>query len=237
MIIKIINKTKKFIAYRVLWFFISKVKKGSKFQETNGIIQREYLSKNPYKSYINHQKFKFYIYNFLGAFDNQKIKIENFKINFSYLKLKFPNYQYTLCLGARSGAEVQAFRDLGYFSIGIDINYPKNSPYVLYGDFHKLDFPENCFDFVYSNCIDHVYNYELFLKEIKRVLKKEGRIIFDIHTGINEETHHNNVGGFETKGWLVTQDLINEFQKYGLFLDEKKKINTIMNQYIFKITK
>jgi SAM-dependent methyltransferase len=235
MIIKTIGKIKKFLAYKVLWFFINRIKKISKFEEKNGIVHREYLSQNPYKSYINHQKFKYYIYNFLGAFDKQKIKIENFKNNFSYLKLDFPNYKYVLCLGARSGAEVQAFRELGYFSIGIDINYPKNSPYVLYGDFHNLDFPDNCFDFVYSNCLDHVFNYELFLKDIKRVLKKEGRIIFDIQSGANEG--HDNMSAFETKGWLDSQSLISELQKYHLTVDGRKNISTIMNQYLFKINK
>ena len=43
-----------------------------------------------------------------------------------------------LCLGARLGAEVQAFIDLGCFAVGLDLNPGEDNRFVVHGDFHKL---------------------------------------------------------------------------------------------------
>lgn len=45
-------------------------------------------------------------------------------------------------------------------------------------DAHKLDFPDNHFDFVYGVAILHHLDFETALKEIARVTKPGGRILF-----------------------------------------------------------
>ena len=62
-----------------------------------------------------------------------------------------------LCLGARTGQEVVALKELGVEnSIGIDI--VPHEPNVIKGDIHDLDFKDETFDFVYTNIIDHSIN-------------------------------------------------------------------------------
>jgi len=157
--------------------------------------------------------------------------VSNFFNNFKKFKIK--KNSYILCLGARTGAEVKAFRKLGFFSIGIDLAFPKNSPYVVYGDFHNLDFPENSFDLIYSNTLDHVYNHEKFIKEVLRVLKKNGKMLFDIQKGPNE-ANRIVLGQFETCGWDHSDKIIQKLLKFKIKLIYKKNLNYNYIQVIFK---
>jgi hypothetical protein len=72
-----------------------------------------------------------------------------------------------LCLAARSGAEIEAFRDVGYHPIGIDLE-PLGEG-VIYSDFHFLPFGNRSFDVVFTNSIDHVFNVYKFLAQVRRV--------------------------------------------------------------------
>lgn len=53
------------------------------------------------------------------------------------------NGMTVLCLAARIGTEVKAFFDIGCFAVGIDLNPGENNRYVVYGDFHDIQFPSN----------------------------------------------------------------------------------------------
>lgn len=87
----------------------------------------------------------------------------------------------TICLGARTGAEVVAFKKLGFKdTIGIDINPGKDNKYVIKGDFHKIEFEDNSFDNIYCNCIDHIFDLKLFSNEVYRVLRNKGILILEI---------------------------------------------------------
>lgn len=79
-----------------------------------------------------------------------------------------------LCLAARLGGEVRAFKALGALAVGIDIAPGPDNPHVLYGDFHDIQFPDDCFDVAFTNSIDHVYDLDRFLREVARVLKPQG---------------------------------------------------------------
>ncbi len=79
-----------------------------------------------------------------------------------------------LCLGARLGGEVRAFKSLGALAIGIDVEPGEKNPHVMFGDFHDLKFPDASFDVAFTNAIDHVYQLEDFLKETRRILKPNG---------------------------------------------------------------
>ena len=68
-------------------------------------------------------------------------------------------------------------------AIGIDIvAYP---PLVIEGDAHSIPFENNEFDFVFSNSFDHSITPDIFLGEIKRVLKPDG--VGMLHLQLTEE--------------------------------------------------
>jgi len=91
-----------------------------------------------------------------------------------------------LCLGARMGGEVAAFRDLGCFAVGIDLNPGAANPFVLPGDFHELPFPAACVDVVFTNSLDHASDIDQVLREIHRVLKPSGLLIVEAVRGSAE---------------------------------------------------
>lgn len=92
-----------------------------------------------------------------------------------------------LCLGARTGQEVQALIDMGRDAIGIDL--VPHEPLVIEGDFHNLDFEDNSFNFVFSNVFDHALYPSKFLEEIGRVLVKDGISIIHLQFGIPSDKY------------------------------------------------
>jgi len=64
--------------------------------------------------------------------------------------------------------------------VGIDIEPGQSNKHVLHGDFHDINFPSSCFDYVFCNCIDHVYNFDRFFEETSRILKDDGVIFYEI---------------------------------------------------------
>lgn len=85
-----------------------------------------------------------------------------------------------LCLGARLGGEVRAFKTLGALAIGVDIEPGVKNLHVLHGDFHELQFPAECFDFAFTNIVDHVFDLHQFVSEVARVLKAEGDLLVEL---------------------------------------------------------
>jgi len=86
-----------------------------------------------------------------------------------------------LCLGARNGAEVKAFRRLGVKeAIGIDLNPGEDNKYVIHGDFHNMEFEDNSFQNVFTNSLDHILDIRKLSKEIHRILVPSGRIVLEI---------------------------------------------------------
>lgn len=92
-----------------------------------------------------------------------------------------------LCLGARLGAEVAAFRDAGCFAFGIDLNPGADNPWVLYGDFHHLAYPDSCVDIVYTNSLDHCLEPVRVLREIHRILTAQGSLIIEADPGVRDQ--------------------------------------------------
>lgn len=57
--------------------------------------------------------------------------------------------------------------------------------FLLLADSTKMPFKDNCFSTIISNSVfEHVDNIEKLLKEIQRVLKKDGTLIFTTHTNL-----------------------------------------------------
>lgn len=91
-----------------------------------------------------------------------------------------------LCLGARGGAEVRAFRALGCQAFGIDLNPGPDNPDVFTADFHALPFSDATMDVVFTNALDHVYDLDRMLAEVRRVLVLYGQFIVEAVRGTNE---------------------------------------------------
>lgn len=100
-----------------------------------------------------------------------------------------------LCLGARMGAEVRAFRALGHFAVGLDIAPGPQNEHVHYGDFHRLPYPDACADAVYSNSLDHALEPDVFIAEAARVLKVGGTLVLEVPPGTYD--------GFKPDPWAV----------------------------------
>ncbi len=88
-----------------------------------------------------------------------------------------------LCLGARSGAEVRAFADLGCFAVGTDVKPTPLNAYVLHGDFQHLQWGAECVDVVYTNALDHAFDISAVLDEVQRVLRRNGIFIVEAVRG------------------------------------------------------
>lgn len=104
-----------------------------------------------------------------------------------------------LCLGARLGAEVAAFRDLGCFAVGVDLNPGRDNPWVLYGDFHRLEYPDGCVDAIYSNSLDHCFELGKVLAEVHRLVRTDGFFVVEADPGAKDED------GVEPDLWATFQ--------------------------------
>jgi SAM-dependent methyltransferase len=183
-----------------------------------------YKEYDSYKEYIKHQSSKL---KKMLKIDNKCVSLKNFDKRASRFKEVFKTYlpymhkaNKVLCLGARNGAEVKAFLDLDFKdSIGIDINPGENNKYVIKGDFNNIPFDENSFSNIYSNCIDHILDINIYSEEIYRVLKPEGVLILDIYHLLDFEKLKRkkevlNKKSFETFCCSDFKDIKNGFKKF-----------------------
>jgi len=113
-----------------------------------------------------------------------------------------------LCLGARWGAEVQAFIDLEAFAVGLDLNPSEGNKYVVCGDFHKIQYANHSIAIVFTNAVDHVFNLGIFISEICRVLKPGGLLIMDLIKGTGEG---GEPGDYESLFWERIDDILAPF--------------------------
>jgi SAM-dependent methyltransferase len=156
-----------------------------------------------YNKYLESQKEKT-----LGHLSNKKIMCSDRKLVNRFfnrnLHLKTINSAgKVLCLGARSGVEVEAFIKLGYDAIGIDLIECK--PYVIVMDMMNMKFDYK-FDIIYTNSIDHCFDIIKFIEQIKNNLNDNGIVVIDfIHN------KHCGVGGYEAVNLGTTPDLIQYF--------------------------
>lgn len=87
--------------------------------------------------------------------------------------------QKVVCIGARMGQEVVAFKEVGVADV-IGIDLVPAPPLVLRGDFHKHPFANSTFDFEFSNVFDHALFPKLFVSEIERTLKPAGVAVLHV---------------------------------------------------------
>jgi len=163
---------------------------------------------NTYENYILHQRAKLgrIAPSDMETYDRKyrKILLERLeKLNL------FKEGMAVLCLAARVGTEVKAFLDIGCFAVGIDLNPGENNKYVLYGDFHDIQFPAGSMDVVFTNSLDHCLDVERLISEIKRVLKPKGFLIIEAMGGSSEG---QAPALYESFWWSKIDDIVSLFE-------------------------
>jgi SAM-dependent methyltransferase len=127
-----------------------------------------------------------------------------------------------LCLAARLGTEVRAFRELGLFSVGIDLNPGEKNRYVLHGDFHDLQFPSDSVDVVYTNSLDHALDLTKLLSEVNRVLRTGGTFLVEAMKGTETP---EGFGDYETLWWGNVDALVDVICKSGFALESRREFD------------
>ena len=113
-------------------------------------------------------------------------KLESFKEQISKISQALGPDKKVLCIGARTGQEVEAFKQLGVVDV-IGIDLVENLPLVREGDMNCLDFSDNTFDIVYTNSIEYSSNIENAISEMERVVKIDGHIFIQCRVENKDE--------------------------------------------------
>ncbi len=181
-----------------------------------GLQSRHYES---YEQYLEHQKSK------LGKIKSIEKKSNALKTG---LQQRLPLIEAVrpgssvLCLAARSGAECEAFIEIGLFAIGIDLNPGQNNKLVLPGDFHAIQFAAASVDIVYTNSLDHSFDLGRVIGEVARVLKPGGTFICEIVLGAEDE-EGKPPGEYEASWWRRADDVVNVIVQNGLALQGRSR--------------
>jgi len=78
------------------------------------------------------------------------------------------------------------FIDHGVFAVRIDLNPGRDNRRMVVGDFHALQYADASVDVVYTNSLDHAFELERVLAEVRRVLKPEGTCLVEVGLGTEE---------------------------------------------------
>jgi SAM-dependent methyltransferase len=202
----------------VIDYFLNKFNREQRkwIEGESGIKKKEYKT---YQEYLDHQKSKLdKIKDGLRPTYDIQYRLE-LKNRLKEQSIVQPGMN-VLCLAARIGTEVKSFFDLGCFAIGIDINPGVDNKYVVYGDFHAIQFSDHSVDVIFSNSLDHALDLNQLIKEIKRVLKPRGFLVLEIVRGTEEGYA---IGDYEASAWEKIDDLLDLFLKSGFEI--VKKVN------------
>jgi len=173
-----------------------------------GFLLRAYPT---YEDYVGHQRSK------LEQLDLSEYDVEYPRLLGERLRAHglVTRGMTVLCLAARLGSEVKAFLDLGCFAVGLDLNPGPNNKYVVYGDFHAIQFADGSVDVVFTNSLDHVFDIDRVLREVRRVLKPGGLLVTEAIRGTAE-------GGapraYESFFWQKIDDLVGLVERRGFAL-------------------
>jgi len=206
------------------------IKMDRPWQERDGIRQRQYDS---YDDYLRHQAGKLTL-SYDHLMEHEKRAYQDFRARFETC-VELKEKRVVLCLAARLGTEVRAFQDLGHFAIGIDLEPGPKNPLVMYGDFHNLAFKDGSVDAVYCNALDHAFNLDKVMAEVRRVLAPCGIFIADVVNG-SEEGHTPD--NFDCTHWSLASDFAEILgNKSGLTLSSMRNLADIgdasWNQAVF----
>lgn len=170
-----------------------------------------------YDEYVSHQRAKLGTMD-LGEYDERYFNVLKERLAPLAAKNIIREGDVALCLAARLGTEVRAFLDYNCFAVGIDLNPGKNNKYVLTGDFHEIQFPQNSADIIFTNSLDHSLYFDRLISEIKRVLKPGGYLVLEIVRGIEEG---GKVGYYEALAWPKIDSCLQQFTQAGFQVLER----------------
>lgn len=178
------------------------------WQSEEGVFRRRYRT---YQDYVKHQKAK------LPKIGNPARKRERLRNALRERVSGMPEIERgstVLCLAARFGGECEAFIDCGAFAIGIDLNPGPDNHHVVTGDFHNIQFADASIDCIYTNSLDHVFDFERVMSEVQRVLKTNGIFVAEIAQGANDAAQQGP-GEYESIWWESTEILIEKICQSG----------------------
>lgn len=185
--------------------------------ERGGFRRRLYRS---YEEYLEHQKSKL-----------SRIDLSSYQVEFrNRLRQRIAALGVTkrgdtvLCLGARLGTECLAFVDLGCFAVGIDLNPGDQNQYVLYGDFHNLQFPDSSVDHIFTNALDHSFDLDRVIDEAKRVMRPQGTFIAEIVRG-SRDIDGREPGAFESYWWDHVNEAIGVIERHGFEIEQRHRFS------------
>jgi len=173
-------------------------------------------SNTEYDKYVETQKIKTVDYLNSRKRDRQYNDIKNRFSNRNEYLLKYAKFGKVLCIGAKTGAEVQAFNELGFEAIGIDLVECK--PYVIAMDMMDMKFNYK-FDIIYTNAIDHAFDVVKFIKEIKNNIVELGIVVID--------WNHNakgTIGAWEAVNLEDCEEIVSLFEDAGFRFLEKPEL-------------
>jgi SAM-dependent methyltransferase len=191
-----------------------RVRLGQSWSDGDGLGRRRYPD---YETYLEHQRLKH------DATRARSLEqhAERFQAALSERLLSCPielEGRSVLCLGAREGAEVRAFIERGAFAVGVDLNPGRANPWVVTGDFHRLQYGDRSLDLVYTNSIDHVFELDRLLAEVTRVLKPGGLFLVEIGLGTAEG---GGRGFYEALSWSRADEVITRLVAGGLAVERR----------------
>lgn len=177
----------------------------------------EYAS---YLEYVNHQRTKL---------DRMKIgELEAYEARYlPFLTSRliadgFTRGTTVLCLGARGGAEVRAFLSIGCVAVGIDLNPGPGNQYVLRGDFHNLQYGDRTIAVVFTNALDHCFDLDRVLMNVRRVLVSGGQFIVEAVRGTREGCA---LGPYESFAWDTIDGLIHAIEQRGFACERRESFS------------
>jgi len=156
-----------------------------------------------YDAYVAHQKSKLALLDGVLLEEYDREFVAQLGARLRKIDLVKPGAS-VLCLAARLGSEVKAFRALGCFAVGVDLNPGPDNRFVVVGDFHALQFADRCVDIVFTNSLDHSFDFDRVLGEARRVLKAEGLLIIEAAMGEREGIAPST---WEAFSWATVDDL------------------------------
>lgn len=174
-----------------------------------------------YATYVEHQKTKF------SAFRSKSIIRHDQRFHaalterLAELREELRG-RSVLCLAARQGSEVRSFIDQGAFAVGIDLNPGPANRYVVVGDFHELQYADNSVDVVYTNSLDHAFDLDRILSEVRRVLRPHGMLIVEANVG-GEGDPALQRGPYEALVWAGADALLQALEERGFEAVSRKQ--------------
>lgn len=197
----------------------------------SGFRQREYPD---YETYVEHQKTKFSAYRSKSILSHDRRFFAALTERLAEMELEIEG-RSVLCLAARQGTEVRAFIDQGAFAVGIDLNPGPSNRFVVEGDFHDLQFADGSIDLVYTNSLDHAFELDRILAEVRRVLRPRGAFIVEANATDDEGAA---AGPYEAMVWPDVERLVDRIRDTGFAVESRQPFDRpwVGEQIVFRAT-